>query len=366
MINLKKNRQPKVTKLDENHPPTHHSKRKRKINPPTVPSSVSIPPTIVSVRGRKIRVKQQSDNDSDFDSDPSNDDLLNPKRRRSTCKDYQSTLNELHSASEKFIQSNQNIQIQNERFNHQNMTKLSNDNLHLNRFSDCLLEAEEAEEHRFFNSINSYLEQFRQRLLAYFAYMKADVYREHIKKQLDDEMELNKTLTAKVNCLENNIKALLEDAIHLLKLCTNELGIEELERPMQLITYANDISTKHKDLRSKVASLEKEIAKYDHENEKMNSILNGCQSASIKQTDNDTTYSTLLVNISKQTQQQENSTEHLSTSPTSTNHLSYLPISPNSSVERDLNARSNRSRESISNDRCCSIRSFAIFRFVIV
>jgi hypothetical protein len=208
------------------------------------------------------------------------------------------------------------------------MTKLSNENLHTNHLRDCLFEQED---HRFINSINLYLEQFRQRLLAYFTYMKSDVYREHLRKQLDNEMELNKTLKAKVNCLENNIKALLEDAIYLLKLRTNELGIEALERPVELISYASDISNKHKELRSKVASLEKEIADYDHENEKMNSILNNIQTSST----NDNTYSTLLVNMSKQTQQQQSV---------------ILPISPNSSDTKhfDFNFKSNQNNSTPS------------------
>jgi hypothetical protein len=370
LLNLKRNRQIKLTKLDENHPPAHHIKRKRKTNSPTPSSS-----TIISARGRKIHLKHQSDNESEFDSDISNDELSNSKHRRTSCKDYQSTLNELHNASEKFIQLNQNVEIKNERFNYQNMTKLSNENLHLNHFRDCLLEQED---HRFLNSINSYLEQFRQRLLGYFTYMKSDVYREHLRKQLDNEMEINQTLKAKVNCLENNIKALLEDAIHLLKLRTTELGIEELERPVQLITYANDISNKHKELRSKVASLEKEIADYDHENDKINFILNNIQTnghqstTTTKQLLSDNTYSTLLVNMSKQTQQQENkkqfnNIEHFISSPVKTNQLAYSPISPNSSSEKnfDFNSRFNQSIK-YRNFYICVSKFFTLFRFYII
>ena len=184
------------------------------------------------------------------------------------------------------------------------MTKLSSDNLQLRPFRDCL---SEPDDRQFVNSINSYLDQFRQRLFAYFTYMKSDTYREHIKQQLDNEMELNKALKAKVHCLETNIKILLDDAIQLLKLRTNELGIEELTEPAQLISYANDISNKHKELRSRVASLEKEIAEYDHDNDKLNFILaniqtNGHSSASSA---SDNTYSILLANMSRQTQQQE-------------------------------------------------------------
>ena len=147
--------------------------------------------------------------------------------------------------------------------------------------------------------MNSYLEQFRQRLIAHFTYMKSDIYRETIKKQLDNEMELNKILKSKVHCLEYNIKTLLEEAIHLLKVHTNELGIENLERPIQLITYANDISNKHKDLRSKIVLLENEIGEYNYENEKMNRILNSVQSngnqlLSIEHSLNNNQYSTLL------------------------------------------------------------------------
>ncbi len=309
-LTQKKSRQNKSIKLDENHPPNSYLKRKRKIHSLPSPSSSSNRSTIISARGRKIHIKHQSD----LDSDLSNDESIDSKRPRSSSRDYQTTLDELHNASEKFIQSNQHNQIKNERFNYQNMTKLSNENLDMNHFRDCLFEQED---HRFINSINSYLEQFRQRLLAYFTYMKSSVYREHIRKQLDNEMELNQTLKAKVNCLENNIKALLEDAISLLKLRTNELGIEDLERPIQLISYASDISNKHKELRSKVASLEKEIADYDHENEKMNLILNNINDE--KSIGNDNTYSKLLINISQQ---------HSVTSPT------YLPISPNSSTDK--------------------------------
>ncbi|CAF1525482.1 unnamed protein product, partial [Rotaria sordida] len=101
------------------------------------------------------------------------------------------------------------------------MTKLSNDNLNICHFRDCLLGKEDQQ---FLNSINIYLDQFRQRLLKYFTYMKSNTY---------------------LKCLENNIKILLEDIINLLKLRTDGLGIEQLERPVQLITYANDISSKH-------------------------------------------------------------------------------------------------------------------------
>ncbi|CAF1498272.1 unnamed protein product, partial [Rotaria sordida] len=119
------------------------------------------------------------------------------------------------------------------------MTKLSNDNLNICHFRDCLLGKEDQQ---LLNSINIDLDQFRQH----------------------NAMELNKILKTKVNCLENNIKILLEDIINLLKLRTDGLGIEQLERPVQLITYANDISSKHKELRSKVATLEKEIAEYNY------------------------------------------------------------------------------------------------------
>ena len=312
-ITQKKSQQSKSTKLDENRPPNSHSKRKRKIDSPSTST------TIISARGRKIQIKHQSDHESDFDSDQSNDESTNIKRSRGSTKDYQTTLDELHHASESLIQSNQNVPMKNERYNHQKMTKLSDENLHLNHFRDCLFEQDD---HRFINAINSYLEQFQQRLMAYFNYMKSDVYREHLRKQLDNEMELNKTLKARVHCLENNIKALLEDAISLLKIRTSELGIDELERPIQLISYASDISTKHKELRSKVATLEKEIADYDHENDKINLILNTLhKDGESKASTNENTYSTLLANMSKQ---------HSVESPI------YLPISPNSPTEKQF------------------------------
>lgn len=290
---------------------------------------------MISGRGRKIHIKRQSDNETDFDSESSNDEYFNSKHRRRSSKDYQITLNELHTASEKFIQSNEK---KNQNFNYDKMTNLSNDNLNINNLRDCLIENDED---NFLNSINSYLEQFRQRLIKYFIYMKSDIYRQHLRKQLDNEIELNKALKLKVNCLENNIKILLEDAINLLKMRTNELGIEELERPEQLISYANDISNKHKELRSKVATLEKEIAEYNYENDKINFVLNnirmnGHQIISInksEQTMNDNIYSTLLVNMSKQTQQQETKQQ--------SNHIEYLnrlPIKPNQISSLSMNS----------------------------
>jgi hypothetical protein len=291
--------------VDTCQPRTKHMKRKRPIASNT---------TMISGRGRKIQRRLSLDqidspdgNVSDVESDMCKTEGNHMKRACSTTKDYHSTLNELHEAAEKYRQSNQN-----DRFNYRPMTKLTHDNLRLRQFRDCL---HEQEDRQFFDSINTYLEQFRQRLFAYFTYMKSSTYREHIKQQLDNEKELNTTLKAKVHCLENNIKILLEDAIDSLKLRTNELGIEQLERPAQLITYANDISNKHKELRSKVASLEQEIAECDNENEKLNFILtnirsNGYRSSSSPPTihsTNDNTYSTLLANMSRQTQQQETS-----------------------------------------------------------
>ncbi len=231
----------------------------------------------------------------EYESDFSNDEYRNSKRH----KDYHSTLNELHPNNETYHQTNRN-----QRFNYHRMTKLSDENLRLRHFRDCLIEQEDQE---IFNSINSYLDSFHQRLFNYFKYMKSNTYREHLKQQLDNEMELNKTLKSKVNSLETHMKILLEDTISLLKLRTNELGIEHLERPAQLITYANDISNKHKELRSKVVTLEKEISDYDYENEKLNFLIQSIQTNGHHSTTSDNTYSTLLANMSRQTQQQESS-----------------------------------------------------------
>ncbi|CAF3404572.1 unnamed protein product [Rotaria sp. Silwood1] len=304
--------------IDENeysHDNLKYIKRKRKLDS-----------TTPNINGRKIFIKVlPNKNHSEYESDLSNDESINLKRQRTLSKDYHSTLNELHPTNETYYQTNKN-----QHFNYRDMTKLSNDNLNICHFRDCLLEQEDQQ---FLNSINTYLDQFRQRLFTYFTYMKSSTYREHLKTQLDNEMELNKILKTKVNCLENNIKILLEDTINLLKLRTNELGIEELERPVQLITYANDISNKHKELRSKVATLEKEIAEYNYENEKLNLILqsiptNGHHLSTIIHSVNDNTYSTLLANMSRQTQQQEN------------NKQSYSPISPMSSNDKDTSLTS--------------------------
>ncbi|CAF0853489.1 unnamed protein product [Adineta ricciae] len=329
-LTLKMNRVKKSPKIDENHPPSCHIKRKRKSTSSVPSTSTSTSSTTISARGRKIRIKHQSDQESEQDSDGLNDELLNPKHCRTSSKDYQSTLNELHVASKKFIQSSPHFPIKNQQFNYQNMTKLSDENLRLNHLRDCLVEQEDQ---RFINAINSYLEQFRQRLFTYFVYMKSDNYREHLRKQLDNEMELNQTLKSKVNCLENNIKALLEDAIRLLKLRTNELGIDDLERPIQLISYASDISNKHKELRSKVSSLEKEIAEYDYENEKINSILSSLQTneRSSATASNNNTYSQLFVNASQQHSKKQSQ------------HPEYsiiTPLSPNAAKEKNVEGNS--------------------------
>ncbi|CAF0952819.1 unnamed protein product [Rotaria sordida] len=300
---------------DENEYSSHHIKRKRKFNS-------TIATTTPNVNGKKIYIKVLPDkNHSDYESDLSNDESINFKRQRTSSKNYHSTLNELHPTNEIYYQTNKN-----QRFNYRDMTKLSNENLNICHFRDCLLEKEDQQ---FLNLINTYLDQFRQRLFKYFTYMKSNTYREHLKTQLDNEMELNKILKTKVNSLENNIKILLEDTINLLKLRTNELGIEQLERPVQLITYANDISNKHKELRSKVATLEKEIAEYNYENEKLNLILESIPTnehhlSTLIHSINDNTYSTLLANMSRQTQQQES------------NKQSYSPISPISSNDKDM------------------------------
>ena len=240
--------------------------------------------------------------DDDDDSDFSDDEYRNSKRQ----KDYHLTLNELHPNDQTYYPTNPN-----QRFNYQQMTKLSNENLRLRHFRDCL---EDQDDQIFFDSVNTYLDSFRQRLFNYRAYMKSNVYRDHIQQQIDQERELNKTLKSKVNSLENHVKILLDDTINLLKLRTNELGIEELERPAQLITYANDISNKHKELRSKVVTLEKEISEYEYENEKLTYILQSIQTNGQLLTGNDNTYSALLANMSRQTQQQE--------SPSSSSHSS--------------------------------------------
>ncbi|UJR15655.1 hypothetical protein I4U23_002591 [Adineta vaga] len=278
-------------KTDENQFSQHAVKHmKRKVKSSTI--------------NKKSHLKNPSDkNQFDYESDLSNDEFSSSKRYRTSSKDYHSTLNDLHPTSQTYSSINQN-----ERFNHRDMTKLCNENLDIRHFRDCL---SEQEDRQFFDSINTYLDRFRQRLFSYFTYMKSSAYREHLKQQVENEKELNQTLKAKVNCLENNIKILLDDTINLLKLRTNELGIEDLERPAQLITYANDISNKHKELRSKVVTLEKEIAEYDQENEKLTFILqsiqtNGHHSLTTNHSIHDNTYSTLLASMSKQTQQQEN------------------------------------------------------------
>ena len=224
---------------------------------------------------------------------------LESDRDQESLTDYHSRLNELHHASKDFIRLHQKRKMSNDDFNYPAMNR---ENLHR---SNSLIELDEEQSS---TSFNSYLEQFRQRLFTYSTYMKSDVYREHVQKQLNNERELNQSWKTKITCLENNIKVLLEDTIQLLKLRTEELGVDELERPEQLITYANGISNKHKELRLKVISLEKEIDDYDDENDQINSILsNLCSNPYPSSTVtgpslHDTTYSTLLANMSKQTQ----------------------------------------------------------------
>jgi len=251
-------------------------------------------------RKYKLSRLNKSKSSLDNDSDSSADEISIHLSKRS--KDYHSTLNEFHPTRQTYEHNHPN-----QRFNYQTMTKLSNENLQLQHFRDCLFDHEDQE---FFHSINTYLNSYRQRLFNYRMYMKSNVYREHIQKQLDQEMELNKTLKSKVNSLENHMKILLDDTINLLKLRTNELGVEQLERPVQLITYANDISNKHKELRTKVAALEKEITEYDYENEKFNQILQSIQTNGHYFSAHDNTYSTLLANMSRQTQQQETIHHH--------------------------------------------------------
>ena len=105
-----------------------------------------------------IRRSHLADDESDF----SDDEYRASKRH----KDYHSTLNELHPTQETYYPSNKN-----ERFNHHQMTKLPNENLRLRHFRDCLVDQEDQE---FFNSINSYLDSYRERLFRYRTYMKIE------------------------------------------------------------------------------------------------------------------------------------------------------------------------------------------------
>lgn len=269
------------------------STRKRK--------STEVPRDSVSTCKRKDRHKRLSASDAATDSD----------------RDYQTRLNELHRASTEFIHVNQKRKMSNDDVNCSLMSRSARDNLHR---SSVLLDLEDDQSS---SSINSYLESFRQRLFTYSTYMKSDVYREHVQKQLNAERELNQSWKTKITCLENNIKGLLEDTIQLLKLRTEELGVDQLERPEQLITYANGISNKHKELRSKVISLEKEIAEYDDENNQINTILinlrsNPHASSTVSGPSlHDTTYSTLLANMSKQTQHETTHRSHPSSAVSS-------------------------------------------------
>ncbi|CAF4610088.1 unnamed protein product, partial [Rotaria sp. Silwood2] len=118
-------------------------------------------------------------------------------------------------------------------------------------------------------------------------------------------------------------------------------------------------------LRSKVATLEKEIAEYNYENDKMNFILNNIltnghqSSSSITTTEqllHDNVYSTLLVNMSRQTQQQENKQQfnhidYLNKSLTETNQVSCVSIRSNTSVDNDfdLNSKSNQNTSPLYN-----------------
>lgn len=232
------------------------------------------------------------------------------------------------------------------------MTKLSSENLSIQNFHDYLFN--EDDNNQSINSINKYLNLFRQRLINYFLYMKSSIYREHIQNQLDNEMELNKTLKSKVNSLENHMKILLEDTINLLKLRTNELGIEELEQPVQLITYANDISNKHKELRTKIVTLEKEINEYDYENEKLNFILQSIQLNGHLTSSNDNIYSTLLANMSRQTQQQENNKQTYSIESSSTEKKTGFVIPKKM---KKISDKSNGLQDSLSSNVGTSINN---------
>ena len=266
--------------------------------------STKLPRDSVTTCKRKDRHKRLSASDAAMDSD----------------RDYQTRLNELHRASKEFIHVNQKRKMSNDDINCSLMSRSARDSLHR---SNVLLDLEDDQSS---SSINSYLENFRQRLFTYSTYMNSDVYREHVQKQLNTERELNQSWKTKITCLENNIKGLLEDTIQLLKLRTDELGVDQLERPEQLITYANGISNKHKELRLKVISLEKEIAEYDDENNQINTILinlrsNPYASSTVSGPSlHDTTYSTLLANMSKQTQHETAHRSHPSSTSSTVGH----------------------------------------------
>ncbi|CAF1267100.1 unnamed protein product, partial [Didymodactylos carnosus] len=345
----------KLMKHDENKPPVN---KKRKIQTPVPVGTPGIRRTSRATRNRRKPDKFCSEDDEDIeenndfdlsvDDEFDTDEHLSVKRRKSSVH-YRNTLSELHDASGTMINPTDNNNGRscvtttnlngNNRYNYREMTKLFNDNLELKSFRDlCLVEEQDQ---RFLNFVNHYIDEYRKRLIDYFNYMKTEQYHKHVKKQLDDEMELNKSLKTKIVHLENSIETLLEESIELLKLRTKELGIENLEKPDELITYANNISNTHKELCSKVALLNKEISDLDNENEEMTTFLNGLTSdngineqdfsnetqqqqhikagnspvlnkvTSVNKTNGngvhtDNIYSTLLANMSLQTQLQRN------------------------------------------------------------
>ncbi|CAF0773095.1 unnamed protein product [Didymodactylos carnosus] len=287
IVKLKSTNATKSLKHDENKPPIS---KKRKIQVPLTSVTTSLRKTSTVTRNRRKPDKfcsedediEDDDFDLSMDDDLDDNEHLSTKRRKSSTH-YRNTLGELHKAAETMINPTNNnnthhsstsTTVSNEnRYNYREMTKLSNDNLELKHFRDlCVLEHEDQ---RFSNFVNVYLHEYRKRLINYFNYMKTEQYHQYVKQQLDDEIDLNKSLKGKIVHLENSIETLLNESIELLKLRTKELGFENLQKPDELITYANNISNTHKELCCKVASLNKEINELDTENEEMATFLNG-------------------------------------------------------------------------------------------
>lgn len=242
-------------------------------SPPSSPSSSSSS----SFRSRSRKHKF----DDDDDDEQSRRSRKKPKRKQSPSssiskkrakiikkstlsainktlnKEDLSALNKMHNEIAATHKSNTS-------FNDVSLTSLKEENLNNKLLKDCkisskIIKSQMKVDEDVNEAIDVYLRKLKKHFVDYLNYMRESEFEEKIKQKIKQEHRKKSENLKRIEKLEKQTNEILKQDIILLKKRAEELGIECLESPKQLMDYARKMLNTHFKLLEHINSIQKQI-----------------------------------------------------------------------------------------------------------
>lgn len=124
------------------------------------------------------------------------------------------------------------------------------------------------------NAVENYFSMLKRNYFKYLLHRKSPQFSEKIQDQIKKELDIKRELLKYTHKLETETDSMLKANIDLLKKRTAELGIQDLQYPHEIISFAQEMLADHKKILEKIEKVDKDIKQKKTEPETRNSHSN--------------------------------------------------------------------------------------------